>query len=208
MMLKRALYLIVFLFISLASHAQVNMYLGGNLQGNYSWIRGGDASKEPGFGAGLSFIYWEHEYWFLKAGIDYNQMTSTMLDYPDDYGIVPENEDDKINITYTEQDIGIPITFYFRPYERGANTLLIAGTLKTIFIASLKENSEEYGEIALKRSDLDSQIKTSVGIGLGYQRQLDKHMFLNIIPSYNIDLRGYKAFNSITLSAEFIFGIY
>ena len=208
MMLKRALYLIVFLFISVASHAQVNMYLGGNLQGNYSWIRGGDASKEPGFGAGLSFIYWEHEYWFLKAGIDYNQMTSTMLDYPDDYGIVPENEDDKINITYTEQDIGIPITFYFRPYERGANTLLIAGTLKTIFIASLKENSEEYGEIALKRSDLDSQIKTSVGIGLGYQRQLDKHMFLNIIPSYNIDLRGYKAFNSITLSAEFIFGIY
>mgnify|MGYP001815959908 FL=1 len=208
MMLKRALYLIVFLFISVASQAQVNMYLGGNLQGNYSWIRGGDASKEPGFGAGLSFIYWEHEYWFLKAGIDYNQMTSTMLDYPDDYGIVPENEDDKINITYTEQDIGIPITFYFRPYERGANTLLIAGTLKTIFIASLKENSEEYGEIALKRSDLDSQIKTSVGIGLGYQRQLDKHMFLNIIPSYNIDLRGYKAFNSITLSAEFIFGIY
>ena len=208
MMLKRALYLIVFLFISVASHAQVNMYLGGNLQGNYSWIRGGDASKEPGFGAGLSFIYWEHEYWFLKAGIDYNHMTSTMLDYPDDYGIVPENEDDKINITYTEQDIGIPITFYFRPYERGANTLLIAGTLKTIFIASLKENSEEYGEIALKRSDLDSQIKTSVGIGLGYQRQLDKHMFLNIIPSYNIDLRGYKAFNSITLSAEFIFGIY
>lgn len=208
MMPKRALYLIVFLFISMASQAQVNMYLGGNVQGNYSWIRGGDISMEPGFGAGLSFIYWEHEYWFLKAGIEYNLMTSTMLDYPDDYGIVPENEDDKINITYTEQDIGIPITFYFRPYERGANTLLIAGTLKTIFIASLKENSEEYGEIALKPSDLDSQIKTAVGIGLGYQRQLDKHMFLNIIPSYNIDLRGYKAFNSITLSAEFIFGIY
>jgi len=43
---------------------------------------------------------------------------------------------------------------------------------------------------------------------VGYQRQLDKHMFLNFIPSYNIDLRGDRAFNSITLSAELIFGIY
>jgi len=205
---KRALYLIVFLISSMASQAQVNMYLGGNVQGNYSWIRGGDATKEPGFGGGLSFIYWEYEYWFLKAGIEYNHMTSTMLDYADDYGVVPENEDDKINITYTEQNIGIPLTIYFRPFEWGANTLLIAGTLKTTFVASLKENSEEYGEIVLKGTDLGSRVKTGVGVGVGYQRQLDKHMFLNIIPSYNLDLRGYKAFNSITLSAEFIFGIY
>jgi len=208
MMPKRALYLIVFLISSMASQAQVNMYLGGNVQGNYSWIRGGDATKEPGFGGGLSFIYWEYEYWFLKAGIEYNHMTSTMLDYADDYGVVPENEDDKINITYTEQNIGIPLTIYFRPFEWGANTLLIAGTLKTTFVASLKENSEEYGEIVLKGTDLGSRVKTGVGVGVGYQRQLDKHMFLNIIPSYNLDLRGYKAFNSITLSAEFIFGIY
>lgn len=208
MMLRRALYLVLFLFISLASQAQINMYLGGNVQGNYSWIRGGDASMEPGFGAGVSFIYWEYEYWFMKAGIDYNYLSSTMMDYPDDFGIEPENEDDKINITYTEHDIGIPLTIYFRPYEWRANTILITGTLKTIFVASLKENSEEYGEIVLKGTDLDPRIKTNVGIGVGYQRQLDKNMFLNIVPSYNIDLRGYKSFNSITLSAEFIFGIY
>ena len=208
MMLKRAVYLIVFLLVSIAGQSQINVYLGGNLQANYSWIRGGDASMEPGFGGGVSFVYWEYEYWFLKAGLDYYRKTSTMMDYPDDYGIEPENADDKINITYMEQSMGIPLTVYFRPYEWGANTILLTGSLTTLFVISLKENSEEYGEIILKGTDLKTRIKTNVGIGVGYQRQLDKHKFLNIIPSYNIDLRGDRAFNSITLTAELIFGIY
>ena len=208
MMLKRAVYLIVFLLVSIAGQSQINVYLGGNLQANYSWIRGGDASMEPGFGGGVSFVYWEYEYWFLKAGLDYYRKSSTMMDYPDDYGIEPENADDKINITYMEQSMGIPLTVYFRPYEWGANTILLTGSLTTLFVISLKENSEEYGEIILKGTDLKTRIKTNVGIGVGYQRQLDKHKFLNIIPSYNIDLRGDRAFNSITLTAELIFGIY
>jgi hypothetical protein len=208
MMLKRAVYLIVFLLVSVAAQAQINVYLGGNLQANYSWIRGGDASMEPGFGGGVNFVYWEYEYWFLKAGIDYYRKTSTMMDYPDDYGVEPENADDKINITFTEQSIGIPLTVYFRPYEWRANTILLSGSLTTLFVISLKENSEEYGEIILKGTDLKTRIKTNVGIGVGYQRQLDKHLFLNFIPSYNIDLRGDKAFNSVTLTAELIFGIY
>jgi hypothetical protein len=208
MMLKRAVYLIVFLLVSIAGQSQINVYLGGNLQANYSWIRGGDASMEPGFGGGVNFVYWEYEYWFMKAGIDYYRKTSTMMDYPDDYGVEPENADDKINITFTEQSVGIPLTVYFRPYEWGANTILLTGSLTTLFVISLKENSEEYGEIILKGTDLKTRIKTNVGIGVGYQRQLDKHLFLNFIPSYNIDLRGDKAFNSVTLTAELIFGIY
>jgi hypothetical protein len=208
MMLKRAVYLLVFLIVSVAGQAQINVYLGGNLQANYSWIRGGEASKEPGFGGGVDFIYWEYEYWFLKAGLDYYHKTSSMMDYPDDYGVEPENADDKINITYTEQSIGIPLTIYFRPYEWGANTILLSGSLTSLFVLSLKEESEEYGEIVLKGTDLKTRIKTNVGLGVGYQRQLDKHMFLNIIPSYNIDLRGDRAFNSITLTTELIFGIY
>ena len=215
MMLKRAVYLIVFLLVSVAGQAQINVYLGGNLQANYSWIRGGDASMEPGFGGGVNFVYWEYEYWFLKAGVNYYRKTSTMMDYPDDYGVEPENADDKINITFTEQSIGIPLTAYFRPYEWGANTILLTASLTTLFVISLKQNSddlkenlEEYGEIILKGTDLNTRIKTNVGIGVGYQRQLDQHMYLNFIPSYNIDLRGDRAFNSITLTAELIFGIY
>jgi hypothetical protein len=207
-MLKRAVYLIVFLLVSVAGQAQINVYLGGNLQANYSWIRGGDASMEPGFGGGVNFVYWEYEYWFLKAGLDYYRKTSTMLDYPDDFGVEPDDPYDKINITFTEQSIGIPLTAYFRPYEWGANTILLTASLTTLFVISLKENSEEYGEIILKGTDLKTRIKTNVGIGVGYQRQLDKHKFLNIIPSYNIDLRGDRAFNSITLTAELIFGVY
>ena len=208
MILKRAVYLAVFLIVSVAGQAQINVYVGGNLQANYSWIRGDEASMEPGFGGGIDFIYWEYEYWFLKAGLDYYRKTSSMMDYPDDYGVEPENADDKINITFTEQAIGIPLTVYFRPYEQRANSLLLTGSLTTLFVLSLKENSDEYGELVLKGTDLKTRVKTNVGLGVGYQRQLDKHKFLNIIPSYNIDLRGDRAFNSITLTAELIFGIY
>ena len=208
MMLRRAIYLFALLLLPVVSRAQINVYMGGNLQGNYSWIRGDEPAMEPGFGGGISFIYWENEYWFLKAGIDYNHTTSTILDYPDDFGVTPENPDDKINITVIEQTAGIPITFYFRPFERGANTMLITGSLKAMVVAHLKERSEEYGDIALKGDDIERRVKSNVGVGVGYQRQLEKHTYLNIIPSFNVDLRGDRAFNSITLTAELIFGIY
>ncbi len=208
MMFKRAFFLAVFLIASVAAQAQINVYLGGNLQANYSWIRGEEPTMEPGFGGGVSFVYWEFEYWFLKAGIDYTYKTSSVLDYPDDFGVEPENADDKIRITSTVQTVGIPITVYFRPWEKGPNALLISGTLNTMVLTSLKKYSEEYGEIVLKGDDVNSRLKTNVGVGVGYQRQLDKHMFLNIVPSYNIDLRGDPAFSSITLTAELIFGIY
>ncbi len=208
MRLKRAIYLAVFLVFSMTAAAQINLYVGGNLKANYSWLRGNEASFEPGYGGGLSFVYWEYEYWFLKAGIDYTYKTSSMLDYPDDYGVPVNSPDDKVNIGFTEQSIGIPLTIYFRPYEKGANTLLIAGTMQTNIVLGLKENTEEHGELVLKGSQIKARTKTNLGIGVGYQRQLDKHMFLNIVPSYNVDLRSVRAFNSITLTAELIFGIY
>lgn len=207
-MSKRFVYLSFFLLVSLASQAQINVYMGGNLQSNYSWIRGDEPVKEFGFGGGVNFIYWEYEYWFLKTGLDYYNLNSTALEYPYDFGIEPEDAEDKINIGYTEHAVGIPLTFYFRPYEWRANTILLTGSLTTKFVVSMKEHSEEYGEIVLKGSDLNTRIKSNVGFGVGYQRQLDKHMFLNIVPSFNLDLRGHVAFNSITLTTELIFGIY
>ncbi len=208
MIFKRAVYLAAFVMVSLTAGAQINLYIGGNLQGNYSWLRGEEPTSEPGFGGGFSFVYWEHEYWFLKAGIDYNYKTSSVLDYPDDYDVPVISPDDKVTISFTEQSIGIPLTIYFRPYERGANTLLIAGTMKTNIVVGLKENTEEYGELVLKGTEIKSRIKTNLGIGVGYQRQLDQHVFLNIVPSFNVDLRSVRAFNSVTLTAELIFGIY
>jgi len=85
---------------------------------------------------------------------------------------------------------------------------LITGSLKTMGVVHLKESSDEFGEVVLKGDQIERRVKTSLGAGVGYQRQLEKHTFLNIIPSFNIDLRGDRAFNSITLTAELIFGIY
>jgi len=208
MRIKRAIYLAVFLLSSMTAAAQINLYVGGNLNANYSTLRGDESSFKPGFGGGFSFVYWEYEYWFLKAGIDYIYKTSSMLDYPDDYGVPINSPDDKVQITFMEQAVGIPLTIYFRPYEKGANTLLISGTMQTNIVVGLKQNTDEYGELVLKGSQIKSRTKTNLGIGVGYQRQLDQHMFLNIVPSFNVDLRSVRAFNSITLTAELIFGVY
>jgi len=207
-MLKRALYLAVFMAFSLSAGAQINLYIGGNLQANYSWLRGDEPSYEPGFGGGFSFAYWEHEYWFLKAGLNYSYKSSSILEYPDDYGIVPTSPDDRVRITFTEQSVGIPLTIYFRPYEKGPNTLLIAGMMQVGMVVGLKQNTEEYGELVLKGDQIKGRVKTNLGLGVGYQRQLDEHLFLNILPSFNVDLRSVRAYNSITLTAELIFGIY
>ena len=208
MLHKRAFYLVVFLILSVASSAQINIFLGGNLNGNYSWIRGDEHTYEPGYGGGISLAYWEHEYWYLKAGLDYNRRSSAVLDYPDYYGIVPEDENDRISIRYVEQAVGLPLTFCFRPIEKGASTLLITASLNTLVVAGMKLDSEEYGEYKLKGTEIKKRVKSSVGIGVGYQRQLDKNLYLNIVPSYNIDLRGDKTFNSLVLSVEVLFGVY
>ena len=207
-MLKRAVYLIIFLFISISAKAQINLYLGGNVQGNYTWIRGDEPTFNTGFGGGFSFVYWEYEYWFIKVGIDYHHKSSSILDYSDIYGVPPLEPDDKIRIDYTEQAVGIPLTFYFRPYERGENALLLTGTLETIVVASLKADSEEYGELVLPADGARTLIKTNVGLGIGYQRQFDKNTFLNLVASYNIDVRGTPTYNCVTLTAELIFGVY
>ena len=97
-MLKKAVDLVIFLFTSIVAEAQVNLHMGGNVQGNYSWIRGEEPTSNTGFGGGFSFIYWEYEYWFIKAGIDYHHKSSSIMDYPDIYGVEPVDPDDKIRI--------------------------------------------------------------------------------------------------------------
>jgi len=208
MRIRRAVYILALLFLTSAAWAQINIYLGGNLQGNYSWIRGDEHTFKPGFGGGLSFVYWEYEYWFIKSGLDYIYESASCLRLPEEYDVPIESPDAKINITYTEQAVGLPLTVYFRPYESGSNTLLITGTLEMMYVAHLKENSAEYGEIVIKGNKIKTRTKTNLGIGVGYQRELDKHMFLNIVPSFNFDLRAARPYNSFRLTAEIVFGVY
>ena len=55
---KTAFLSAILLALTFMLQAQINLYLGGNLQGNYSWLRGDEATFEPGFGGGVSFVYW------------------------------------------------------------------------------------------------------------------------------------------------------
>ncbi len=208
MWLRRTLGLAALSVLSFTAVAQINIFLGGNLQGNLSWMRGDNPTYEPGFGGGFSFVYWEYEYWFIKAGLDYNFKSSSRLDYPEDFEVEIDDPDDKLQISYSEQTLGVPLAVYFRPVESGGNSLLITGTLETIFVSRLKESAEELGELVLKGNDVKKRTKTNVGIGVGYQRQLEQHTYLNIYPSFNTDIRADRAFNSVTLNVELIFGVY
>jgi hypothetical protein len=208
MKLKTALWIVTFTLLSQVAEAQIDIYLGGALQGNYSWMRGDNHTFESGFGGGFSFIYWEYEYWFLKTGVDYSLKRSSCLRYPDDFGEPVVSPEDKVQITFTEQSIGIPMMVYFRPYESGANTLLITGSVEPMYVAHLKESTGEFGELIMTGGAIDSRIKTNLGIGVGYQRQLDKDTYLNIVPLFNMDIRSPRAYQSVTLTAELIFGIY
>jgi hypothetical protein len=208
MALKRALYIFGFLLLASTAGAQINIFTGGNLQANYSWIRGEENTFKPGFGGGFSFVYWEYEYWFFKAGVDYLYKHSSSLEYPDDYVEVIEHPDDKIILERFEHHIGVPLTIYFRPYESGKHAILITGSLQPMFAVGLKENSEEFGEVKFTGSEIKSRVKTNLGIGAGYQLQLDRYKFLNIYPSYNFDIRAQRPFNSITLNVELLFGVY
>jgi hypothetical protein len=208
MRIKRAIYILGFLLLASTAGAQINIYIGGNLQGNYSWIRSEETSFKPGFGGGLSFVYWEYEYWFIKAGLDYHYKASSSYEYPDVFGVTDYGPNDQINVDVFEHMAGVPLTVYFRPYESGKNALLITGSLETLFTAHMKVSNEEYGELILKGTDVKSRVRTNVGIGVGYQRQLDRNVFLNIYPSFNMDIKAHRPFNTINLTAEILFGVY
>jgi hypothetical protein len=208
MALKRAVYIVAFLLIAGAAQAQINIYLGGNLQGNYSWIRGDENTFKPGFGGGFSFAYWEYEYWFLKAGLDYVYKSSSSLEYPDFYTSDINSAEDKVILERFEHRIAVPLAIYFRPIEEGENAMIVVGSLTTMFAMAIKESSEEFGEVSFKGNEIKSRMKTNIGLGVGYQRQLDRHTYLNIYPSFNMDLRADRSFNSINLTAELLFGVY
>ena len=134
--------------------------------------------------------------------------SSSTYEYPDIFGEPDFGPEDQINVDILSHSIGIPLTVYIRPYESGKNAILIIGKLETLITLHEKASNEEYGEVVYKGTDIDSQIRTNVGIGVGYQRQLDRYIFLNIYPSFNVDIRANHPFNSITLTAEILFGVY
>lgn len=208
MRVKRAIYILGFLLLASTAGAQINIFLGGTLQGNYSWIRSEEKSYKSGFGGGFSLVYWEYEYWFLKSGINYTHKSSSSYEYPDIYGDTDYGPNDKINIDFTEQCLGLPLAIFFRPWESGDNAMLVTGSLELLFSLHQTASNQEYGDLVFTGSDIDSRMKTNLGIGVGWQRQLDRNTYLNLYPSYNMDIRANRPFNSITLTAEILFGVY
>ena len=198
-----------FLLLScIALEAQINSYVGGNLQGLIGSVRSDSSTFKPGFGAGASFYYWEYDFWFFKAGIDYAYKSSSFSDYPFEFGDEYVDYPDRVSIEYFQHDISIPLMIYFSLFEQRGNALLLNGSLEMAFTIASKMTSPDIGEVKLSGSDIKNRLRTSVGLGVGYQRQLDRDLYINIYPSYNIDLRAHRPFRLIKLTAEIMFGVY
>jgi len=208
MRIKFFLLAVIALFLFTGANAQINTFIGGNLQGSYSVVRENDASYKPGFGGGLNFYYWEHTYWFIKAGIDYSNKSSGYYDYPvlfgEEYGDFP----DPVEIKYIQHDISIPISAYFPILEKNGNYFILVGSLEMAFALIGRLSNADFGTIQLKGDDFNNRLRTTVGFGAGYQVQLDQNIYLNAFPSYHVDLRSDRPFNSIRLTVEIMFGIY
>lgn len=208
MRIKFLFLILIAFFLFSGAKAQINTFVGGNLQGSYSVVRENDASYKPGFGGGLNFYYWEYTYWFIKAGIDYSYKTSSYHDYPDVFGDTYLDYPDPVDINYIQHDISIPLSAYFPLLERQGNYFILVGTLEMAYAITGKLSNPEIGTLQLKGDDIKNRLRTAIGIGAGYQVQLDKNIYLNAFPSYNIDMRADRPFNSIRLTVEVMFGIY
>ncbi|MBN2698370.1 MAG: hypothetical protein JXR52_06055 [Bacteroidales bacterium] len=199
----------LFLFwSSSAIHAQINTYLGANIQGLYTGLRMENASYRPGFGTGASIYYWEYDYWFIKAGIDYMYKSSLFPGSPILFDQAPPDPDREIMVDYRQHDVGIPITAYFRLIEQGGNALLLTGTLEMSLALKAVLNAGDYESLVLTGNDIDKPLRTNLGVGAGYQLQINRETYFNIIPSFHLDLRSDRPFNVFKLTVEMMFGVY
>ncbi|HDR68105.1 MAG TPA: hypothetical protein ENN61_03545 [Bacteroidaceae bacterium] len=208
MRLKTLLLVLVFILMVSVIKAQINTYVGGTIQGLYTGARIDNATYKPGFGIGAAIYYWEFNDWFFKTGIDYTLKSSSFFDSPVLFGQAYQDDANDIKIDYRQHDLGIPLTIYFRLIERSSNAMLLTGTLEMSYALAGIMKSDGFDKVILTGRDFDKRLRTAVGIGVGYQWQIDRDLFFNLIPSYNVDLRSERPFNTFKLTVEMMFGIY
>ena len=100
------------------------------------------------------------------------------------------------------------MTVYFSVLENRGNALLLAGTMEIAYTTFVSQQNDLLGEIKLKGKHIQNPLKTSVGFGVGYQRQIERNIFINAVPSFNVELRAPRPFNTIKLTVEVMFGVY
>ncbi len=208
--MRRITFLVVFLTLISLQHtvAQINTFIGASVTPSFTGVRSDEASFRPGFSTGFTYVYWDFTNWFFKSGLNYSFRSSEILDYPQYFTNVYNNPPVPVRLVYDQRNLAVPLTAYFAFYNRNQNALLVTAGMELLVTTSVTYTHETYGSSTLKRASLDNRFKTQLGLGVGYQRQLTDFLYLNLVPSFYMDIRSDRPFNSIRLTMELIYGIY
>ena len=188
--------------------AQINTFMGVTVSPSLTGVRQTEASYRPGFSAGVSYIYWDFTNWFIKSGLEYTFRSSEILDYPEYFEGVRNDPPVPVHMVFDQKNIMIPLTAYFAFFNKAENALLLTAGMELMVTTSVSYSHDTYGKATLRGDDLDNRFKTHLGIGVGYQRQLSRFLYLNAVPSFYMDVRSDRPFNSIRLTLELIYGVY
>jgi len=208
--MRRITLLLGFLILTSLQHAgaQINTFAGASFTPSFTGVRSDDASFRPGYSAGFSYIYWDFTNWFIKSGINYSFRSSEILDYPEYFTNVYNNPPVPVRMVYDQRSLAVPLTAYFAFYNRNENALLVTAGMELLLTTSVTYTHDTYGSSTLRSADLDNRFKTQLGLGVGYQRELTNFLYLNLVPSFYMDIRSDRPFNTIRLTMELIYGIY
>ena len=208
MQIRRYIVLISLLSIFFTGTSQITSFLGVHGYPTLGKTRASNTALSVGYGAGLTFVFWEHEDWFIKSGADYLSRSSKVFELPRYFEVPAGQELQRIDMRYTQNDINIPFAVYYLPYRKKGNAIIVMGGMDVMYTMQSKYDHEEYGSVVFAAEEIDQNVKIGFSLGAGYQREFSDVLFLNILPTLNLDVKSDKPFTSFGLTLEMIYGIY
>lgn len=208
MYFRKYLIVIALLLLANAGTAQITSFVGARAYPSYGKTRVYDGSMALGYGAGITYVFWEYNNWFIKTGADFLSRTSTIQDIPRYYEVPRGLELVRTDVLYKQQDISVPIYIYYLPWEKKGNAILVVGGMDVMYTIQTNYEHDTFGSVSFDGADIDNKVKAGFTLGAGYQRELTDIMFLNVYPTINLDIRSDKPFTSFGLTLEWIYGIY
>ncbi len=208
MQIRRYIFLISLLSIFFTGTSQITSFIGARAYPTIGKTRASNSSMSVGYGAGITYIFWEYEDWFIKTGADYLSRSSQVNELPRYFQVPFGQELQKIDMRYTQNDINIPIAVYYLPYREKGNAVIVMGGMDVMYSMETKYEHEVYGSALFSGEDIDQHIKIGFSFGAGYQREFSDVLFLNVLPTMNLDIRSDKPFISFGLTLEMIYGFY
>ncbi|MFC2129311.1 hypothetical protein ACFLQX_00875 [Bacteroidota bacterium] len=208
MQFRRFTLIVCMLSIYMTSSAQITSFVGGRVYPTFGKTRVYDGSFALGYGAGFTYVFWEYDAWFIKAGVDFVSRSSNIVDIPRYFEVPLSEELVTVDIHYTQQDIDLPVALYYRLYEQRDNAFIVMGGMDIIYTLRTLYQHDTYGKSIVIGDDNKQRINIGFSLGAGYQREISNIFFINILPTINLDIRSEKPFTYFGLTVEMIYGIY